>query len=382
MKIRVLHLITKLEFGGAQQNTLYTVEHLDTQTFEPILACGKEGFLDKHLASMPPTVKICWLRFLKREINPIWDLLAFFELTLLLAKLKPHIIHTHSSKAGILGRWAARVSGVPIVTHTFHGLGFHPYQHPRVRKLYVALEKAVAQKTTQLIYVSRENQTYAESFKIHGKNPAVIIRSGVNLEKIDRLPATTREVKRKELYIDSDQTVIVTIANLKRQKNPQDFIELARRMERRFPKVTFLFIGGGENVEPFYEASANLRYLDWREDALEILKASDIFLLTSLWEGLPRSAVEALRVGLPVCAYAIDGVKEIVRSGHNGILVRPGDLVGLAQAVEELLRNPKKMEILAKNTKSSITQEFDINTMVKQQEELYKKLARNTTYAK
>lgn len=374
-KIRVLHLITKFEFGGAQQNTLYTVSHLNTNIFEVLLASGKSGYLDKEVSRLPGHVKIHWLRFLGRTINPFGDLFSFIEILRLLFKTKPDIVHTHSSKAGILGRWAGFLTRTPIIIHTFHGFGFHEFQ-PKILKLFlINLEKLTAAITTQLIYVSQENKQYAESYKIRAKNPGVLIRSGISFEKIKSLPEETRELKRKELYIDPNQTIVVSIGNLKKQKNPKDFIELARRLERRFPKALFLFIGGGDDPSPFYDAPDNLRYLDWREDALAILKASDIFVLTSLWEGLPRSAVEALCSGLPICAYATDGIREIVKHGYNGLLAQPKDMSTLTRSLEELLRSPSKRAELAKNAKTSISQEFDINLMVKNQEELYRRLA-------
>src|ERR1700687_255312 len=139
---RVAHIITQLELGGAQRNTLYTVGHLDSEHFEPLLICGRDGILDEEAkAGTWPTH---FVRGLDRPVNPIKDTLALIAIYRLLRELKPHIVHTHSSKAGILGRIAADLAGVPVIIHTYHGFGFTPVQSRPVRRAFVMLEKFCA----------------------------------------------------------------------------------------------------------------------------------------------------------------------------------------------------------------------------------------------
>lgn len=379
-KIKVLHLITKLEFGGAQQNTLYTVGHLNPQQFEIILAGGPGGFLDKEALLLPRHAGIFWLRYLKRPIRPWWDILALLELWLLLVKLKPHIIHTHSSKAGIIGRWAAKLAGIPVIIHTYHGFGFHEHQNPIVRLVLAFIEKLSAKITTQLVYVSRSNMAYAQKWKIQAHNPPVLIRSGVDLNYLDRLTTALRRQKRQELNIAPEAIVVTTIGNLKPQKNPLDFLAVARDLENQAPQAVFLFVGGTESsssLAPLFtneKTPKNLRFLGWRQDAREILNASDIFVLTSLWEGLPRSLVEALRLGLASCAYAADGIAEIIRHGENGLLAAPGCRRELSRQLLSLITDAKLRHNLALKAKETIKQEFDIKDMLNQQEKLYQAL--------
>ncbi|MEK6543585.1 MAG: glycosyltransferase family 4 protein [Elusimicrobiota bacterium] len=375
----VLHLITKLEFGGAQQNTLYTVGHLDPARFDVILASGPGGMLDAQALQLPKHVKVFWLKHLRREIHPLQDALAIAEIHALIRRTDPDIVHTHSSKAGILGRMAAWAAGVPVIIHSFHGFGFHDYQKPLVRTSYAAIEKMIGWLTTHFIFVSRMNEAYAASWGIRARKGSTLIRSGVDLQRLRRLDQATRERKRTELGIPADSMVVSMIGNLKPQKNSKDFIELAKRLLNTQPHALFLFIGGTEKDCADQERLArsvpkNLRCLGWRADSAEILKASDVFVLTSLWEGLPRSLVEAMALGLPTSAYATDGIAELIDNAQNGILVAPKDIDALCLNLQRLLDDAALRARLGGKAQHAIGDEFDINTMVTEQERLYFKL--------
>ena len=182
--IKVVHVVTRLDFGGAQQNTLYTVSHLDRRRFEPVLVCGPGGYLDKDAQSLggpPRPVVVRFIEDLGREINPLRDLAAFFQLWGTLRELGPDIVHTHSSKAGILGRFAARLAGVPHIVHTFHGFGFHDRMRPAVRGLFVLLERLAARVSQRLIFVSRANMRAARDLGLGDPARHVLIRSAVRL---------------------------------------------------------------------------------------------------------------------------------------------------------------------------------------------------------
>jgi len=381
-RLRVLHLITKLEFGGAQQNTLYTAGHLDPEAFEAAVACGTGGLLDEKARELEPRARVFWLRFLRREIRPWWDLLALWEIWRVLRRFKPDLVHTHSSKAGILGRWAARWAGISAIVHTYHGFGFNDYQPPLVKRLYAWLERRCAASTAQIVYVSRENMAYAQRHGIYGLRNPVLIRSGVPFPAGPcPLAPEAKRRGRRAMGLPEEALLAVSIGNLKPQKNPGHLVELARRFEkRRKPEVRFLFIGGTESPGRTMEGIAgtlppNFHALGWREDARKILEVCDVFVLTSLWEGLPRSAVEALLAGLPVTAYATDGLKEIVQTETNGFLAPPGDLDALERGLETLRSNPQRRKEMGERAVRSIGNQFDINRMVRQQEVLYARLA-------
>jgi len=374
MPVKVLHIITKLEFGGAQRNTIYTAAHLDKKLFDAKLIAGPGGALD---GEVPPD-SITYVSRLVRRISPIDDFLAVLELRDIIRAAAPLIVHTHSSKAGILGRLAARLAGVPVIIHTFHGFGFHERQHPLLKRFFVLLEKLCSLFSDALIFVSNANMEYARDYGLCGKDECVLIRSGIQL---GNYPARSdRAAKRRELGVPEDAVLIVNLGNLKPQKNPGHFITAARRLSGAHPNAVFMLVGGGENLEAARLEAAEaglarrLLFPGWREDSAGILAAADIFALTSLWEGLPRSLVEAVKTGLPSVCYKTDGVADLLYDGVNGYAVDPGDLDAFCLRLKELIEQPALRSEMSARAAGTDLSEFDIDYMVRQQEALYLKL--------
>lgn len=372
--IKVAHIITRLDFGGAQANTLYTASALDRRRFDAFIVAGPGGILE---ARAEPG-RLIEVRSLAREINPFKDFAAFFELKALLRGMAPLVAHTHSSKAGILGRLAAAAAGVPVLVHTFHGFGFHPRQHFLKRSLFVLLEKFCARFTDALVFVSRSNMETARAAGIGSAEKYRLIRSGVRLAGYPA--AADRAAKRAELGLSAGDTVVLSIGNAKPQKNPRHFLEAAARLSALHPSARFVFAGGGEELEAL-RAAARDRGLEktclftgWREDSAELLAVSDVFVLTSLWEGLPRSLVEAFKTGLPAVCYRTDGVTDILRDGVNGFSAEPGDLDAFCAALSGLLGDAGLRARLAAGAAATDLREFEIDYMVRQQEDLYAEL--------
>src|SRR5262245_19428064 len=200
-KLKVIHIITMLELGGAQGNTLFTVANLDKSKFEVGLITGPGGILDEEARNLTG-VRVTFVPPLIRSVHPIKDALALFALTRILRKEKPDIVHTHSSKAGILGRLAAKMAGVPTIIHSIHGFGFNPYQKVLAQSVFVFLEKRMARFTTVLIAVAQENIKAGLRLGIGRPNLYRLIRSGVDIEKIrQNIIATDSEALQKELGI-------------------------------------------------------------------------------------------------------------------------------------------------------------------------------------
>jgi glycosyltransferase involved in cell wall biosynthesis len=372
-KRRVAHVITQLELGGAQRNTLYTLGHLNSEHFEPLLICGPGGMLDEEANASSWTTH--YVRWLARPVNPIKDLLAFVALYRLLREIKPHIIHTHSSKAGILGRVAAYIAGVPVIVHTFHGFGFTPTQSGFVRRSYTLLEKFCALLSTQLIFVSKDNDEEARALGIIGSKPHSVIRSGITIQR-SSVPSSIRE----ELGIPSQAWMVTSVGNFKPQKNPLDLAKTAKAVLSQDPSVHFLLVGDGELrrvVERYIAAEGltqNLHLLGWRQDVPMILAASNAFLLTSLWEGLPRAMVEAAMAGVPTVAYAVNGVKDILVEGETGFPVAAHDTAAAAQKLLWIKDHPQEAKRFAQNARGLVEKAFNIDKMVREQEDLYQKL--------
>jgi glycosyltransferase involved in cell wall biosynthesis len=318
-------------------------------------------------------VRTFWIEDLVREISPFRDLRAFFELYSRLREESPAVVHTHSSKAGILGRLAAWLAGVPVIIHTFHGFGFHEGQP--FKGAAVALERLAAGVCARLVFVSKANMLLARGLGIGSEEKYRLIRSGVPLS---RFPAKAdRRAKRGELGLPKDCLLVLGVGNLKPQKNAGDFLTMAADVAGRVPEACFAYVGDGP-MRPSLEAAAaarglagRVRFCGWRRDVGELLAAADVFVLTSLWEGLPRALVEAMKTGLACAAYPVDGIEDVLADGETGLAAPPRDAARLAAAVERLLKDPGLRRRLGEKARSSIGLEFDIDEMVRQQERLY-----------
>lgn len=379
-KIKVFHVVTLLELGGAQQNTLFTVAHLDREKFEVGLICGKGAYLDEE-AKKIPQLKLYFINELIRPIHPYYDFIALIKIYKILKKERPEIVHTHSSKAGIVARSAAWIAGVPYIIHSIHGFGFNPYQKFLVRKIFIFLEKWIAKFTHILIAVTQENIKLGVALKIGKVEQYALIRSGVELQKIRREAQNSKPNHlREELKISPESKIILNVGPFKIQKDPVTFIKIAGMILQNIPEVQFLMVGDGElrnNIEREIKKQGiekNIQLLGWRRDIPQLLQISDLFVLTSLWEGLPRAAVEALIVGNPVVAFAVDGLKEIVKNNQNGFLISPNQMNEMAEKIVQILKNKSLLESLKKDAIQSIDNSFDIHNMIHKQEELYQKL--------
>lgn len=372
-KLRITHLITQLELGGAQRNTLYTVAHFNRARYDRELLAGPGGILDDE--ARQGDFRLTWIPTLVRPVNPVKDLRALIALYQHFRRTKPHVLHTHSSKAGILGRLAGYVAGIPVIVHTFHGFGFTPDQKPMTFKLFVALEKFCALLSTHLIFVSQDNKEEAAHLQIGTRTENSLIRSGIAISKTGEGRSL-----RSELGLDPNAFVVLSVGNFKPQKNPLDLVKVAAAVLTQKADLHFVFAGDGP-LKAEAEANAQelgltqqIHFLGWRQDIPDLLKSANVFLLTSLWEGLPRAIVEAFAARLPVVAYGVNGVKDIVEDGQNGFLIEPRDTARAAEKILWLAGHPSEASAMGHKGRATVETEFDIDRMVHQQEELYQRL--------
>jgi glycosyltransferase involved in cell wall biosynthesis len=357
------------------------VAHLDPSRFEPLLAFGPGGLLDPEARDLERrgVARLRPVGDLVREISPWRDIRALLQIRAVLDEERPDVLHTHSSKAGVLGRLAGRLCRTRAVVHTFHGFGFHDRQGPLPRALCTGAERLCASAADRLIFVSRANRDLAASLGLGSPERYALIRSGIDLSRFPARIASAGEIKAS-LGFPPDAPMVVSVGNLKPQKNAPDFLRAASLVIDEVPGARFLFIGDGP-MRASLEASARspslggrVVFAGWRRDVPEILASADAFVLTSLWEGLPRSLVEAMRTGLPCACYATDGVSDIVEDGVNGFVVPRGDSRALAGRVRRLLQDPGLRQRLGRAAAASIGAEFDIDGMVRSQERLYEEI--------
>jgi len=380
-KTTVVHIITKLELGGAQQNTLFTVANLERRKYEPVLISGTEGILVEDAKKLKD-VKVYLVPELVREIRPFKDAISFLKIRRILKELKKPfsniIVHTHSSKAGILGRWAARVAGINLIIHSVHGFSFNDYQPSFLRAFYIFTERVTSLVTTRFIAVSKSNIGKGVAERIFSKDKAVLIRSGIDIREFQEVKGD-RMKKKEELGADARCPLVAMIACFKTQKSPLDFVKIARIVSDNISEIRFLLVGDGVLRSEIEELIKKLGMEDkifllgWRNDIPGILSCIDVLVLTSLWEGLPRVFPQAMASGVPVVATEVDGAPEAIKNGLNGFLLPPKDIDAMAEKVIYLIRHPEKAQEMGEKGKGLVA-EFDIWKMLAQQEELYASL--------
>jgi len=374
-KTRVLHLITRLELGGAQQNTLYCTANHDRGLFDVELIAGVGGELDDEAREITDA-KVQIVPWLRHEIDPWRDVEALFRLRSYMAARRIDVVHTHSSKAGILGRLAAHLAGVPLVVHTVHGWSFNDTQSRMRRRAYVGFERLAAGFTDRIVVVSSKNREKGLSLGIGRPDRYKVVHSGIDVDEF-RQAETDRRSVRRSLGYDPDHVVVGTVACLKPQKAPLDFVRAAAEAYSRDDRLRF-FIAGDGPLRPAVEAEIGrlglgdvVQLLGWRRDVVDLLHAMDVFLLTSLFEGLPRSVLQAMAAGVPVVATDVDGTPEVVRNLQTGLLIPPGRPDVASRALLDFVGNPELRRRCIDQARMLLTREFEIRQMVRRLDRLY-----------
>ncbi|MFH1238930.1 MAG: glycosyltransferase, partial [bacterium] len=271
-------------------------------------------------------------------------------------------------------------AGVPVIIHTFHGFGFNDYQSFTVNRLFVWAERLTGRITDELITVSEENIKKGLANKIGSKNKYLVIHSGIKITQF-LTPPEERVIinKKQELGINFAAPVVGMIACFKPQKAPGDFIKMAAIIKEAVPETRFILVGDGElrsgmeDLIAKHDLRKEIILTGWRKDIKELLYVFDVFVLTSLWEGLPRVVLEALLCQKPVVATDVDGTREVVRDAENGYLIVPGDVGNMAEKVILLLNNKEKARQMGAKGKELVNSSFDIDIMVKDIEKVYEK---------
>jgi glycosyltransferase involved in cell wall biosynthesis len=380
-QVRVLQMITRLIVGGAQETAILIADMLDKSRWTVHLLSGpqtgSEGSLieDARERGIPLTIEPA----LVREVNPLKDVLALTRLARFIKRGRYTIVHTNSSKAGILGRLAAKLASAPIIVHTVHGWSFHDYMSPLVRAVYILLERFTARFSDALIVVARPDIEKGLRAGIGRPEQYHLIRSAISLDEFDPTLAE-RQATRAALGIPPDAPVLGNVGRFSDQKNPLDWVRVAGAVGRAMPECRFLLVGDGP-LRPQVEAllteegiTGRTILAGLRRDVPHLLTAMDVFLLTSLWEGLPRVVPQAMAMQLPVVANRADGTAEAIRHAETGYLCDPGDVSEMAGYCLELLRDPRRRSEMGWQGRKLVMQEFDVREMVAHIARLYEDL--------
>jgi glycosyltransferase involved in cell wall biosynthesis len=378
--MHVAHIITRLIVGGAQENTLLTVEDQQRDYGDRVVlitgpGLGPEGSLEDRARRNGVDLRL--IPEFRRNLHPYRDWRSYREIMRLLREIRPEIVHTHASKAGILGRWAAAKLGIPAV-HTIHGASFHYGQHPLAHRLYQHLERQAARNTARFISVADAMTDQYVAAGVAPRDRFVTISSGFDVEPF-LTPPRPPDVVRRELGLSPEHVVIGKVARLFHLKGHEFVIEAARPVCERHPSVRFLFVGDGI-LRGQYERRLDELGLRDRfvfaglvppEQVAELVHAMDIVVHTSLWEGLARVLPQGLIAGKPVVSYAIDGAREVVIPGETGFLVPPQTVPDLADALSRLVADPELRRRLGATGRDRFTDQFRHQTMTRRIRELY-----------
>lgn len=382
--MKIVHVITRLILGGAQENTLLTVEglhhrHGDDVTLLTGPAEGPEGDLFERARRQGLKVEV--MPELVRAIRPATDARAYGLLRRAFRRLAPEVVHTHSSKAGILGRAAAWAEGVPAVVHTIHGLPFGPSESAWKNRLYVGLERWAARRCHAIVSVCDAMTEQALAAGVGRPEQYLTVYSGMDVDAFLN-PARPRDEVRRELGLADDEVAFATVARLFERKGHDDILAAAPEVLRDNPKVRFVWIGSGIWRERL-EAEADrlgvrhaIRFtgLVPTDRIPELLGAVDAVVHPSLREGLARVLPQSLLVGRPAISYDVDGAREVVVTDETGILLRPRDIPGLRDAVLRLAADPALRERLGREGRRRCAHRFRHETMTDQLRSLYVRL--------
>lgn len=385
-RIRVVHIITRLILGGAQENTLYTVigQHRDPR-FDVTLLCGVDeaGEGNMFAEASRAGIRTVVLPSLIREIRPLTDIKAFFDVYRFLKRGSYTVVHTHSSKAGIIGRLAARAAGVPAIVHTIHGMAFHEFQAAWKNRLYIALERLCAPISDRIISVSERLSEAAMEQGIGRPEQHVRIFSGIELDLFlsvrERL--SVEDAKRRA-GIPPGALVVGKIARLFPLKGHEQFLEVAVEVARQMPDVWLLLVGDGP-LRPQIQALADELGLGDRlvmvgrvppDMVPAYIQAMDVVIHTSLREGIARVLPQAGAVGKPVVTFHLDGAPEVIRDGESGYLVPALDTRRVADRTVELLRDPERCRAFGEAGRAFAREHFSVERMVERISAVYVEL--------
>ena len=383
--IKILHIITRLDMGGSAQNTLLTCKEL-AEKYDIILAHGlsiESGMTDREkqtLKGQKSETLVKGVRFvpvsaLVRRIDPLKDLRTLIFLMKLIRKERPVLVHTHSSKAGILGRLAARLAGVPIIVHTPHGHVFYGHFGPAASRFFLLIERVFDTITDCVIALTEGEKKDYITLSVSHPQKIHTIHSGVDVDRF-KPGRTDITALKKQLSFNDKSLVVGTIGWLLPIKGPDVLFEAMIHIWEKKINALLVYVGKGElerklKAETFSRGVEDrVVFLGWRSDIDDIIQLFDVFVLPSLNEGMGRVLVEAMAAGKPVVASDVGGVPDLVKHGLNGFLARPGDSRELSVYIEKLLGDDRLRADMGSQGRK-LAENYTVDKMIAKIDTLY-----------
>ena len=373
-RIKVLHVITRF-IAGSGGNTLVSASDLDPERYESWVAAMPGGPLWEQAEAAG--VRTVHLAHMRERISPVQDALACLELFRLIRREKFTVVHTHCSKAGFVGRVAARAAGVPVVVHTFHILAAHEGLGRSTRLAYGVLERGVRRFAHRYVAVAPRVAREAVEQRIAPPGGVVVVPSAVDL---DHIPVAPDPAVRTELGVAADAPIVGTVGRIVAQKCPLDFVRMCAAVHAVRPDVRFVMVGDAtlesQDLESQTRAEADrlgvpVIFTGFRPDAPRVAAAFDVYVVPSLYEGLGRALTEAMASARPVVATAVNGVPDLVEPGVTGLLAAPQDPEGLAAAVLWMLDHEEQAREMGRRGRERVRVHFARSVMTGALDDLY-----------
>ena len=384
-RIRILRAIARLNMGGPALHVSYLSKELEERGYSTTLVAGRVGAGEDTMAWVAEElgVEVVTVPALHRELSPPHDAVAVARLVREIRRLRPHILHTHTAKAGAVGRAAALLAGrarPPVVVHTFHGHVLRGYFGPAKTRLFLETERALARHTTRLVAVGPQVRDELVELGIAPPEKFSVIRLGIDLESRVLGGERERVAERHRLGLSEDRFVVGWIGRMTAIKRVPDVLASFAALVDRGVDASLVLVGDGPDRPEAERLAGALGVADrtiftgYRRDVAPCYALFDALVLPSANEGTPVVAIEALAAGRPVVATRVGGVPDVVDDGEDGMLLEPGDVAGLADALERLARDPALRARLGARGRELVVPRYRVSRLVDDVDELYREL--------
>ena len=367
-RIRILHVHTLPVISGSGINTFLSMKEINRNIYEVELACAPGGRLIELMSSHQ--IKVWTFSNLVQPLHPLKDFLALVNLTCFLKKNAYHIVHTHNSKAGFIGRLAARLAKIPVVIHTVHGFAFHD-QEPHWRQaLFRNLERVASKWCDKEIFISQPLIDWALKEKIIGLDKAVKIYSGIDLNQFQPLSEDRKNEVRKEWGIGEDDTVIGIVSKLWEGKGHTILIDAFKQVKQDIRNSRLVIVGEGYlydklvNQVKILGIEDSVLFTGFQMDVSELIGIFDVAVLPSFFEGMGRVILEAMAMEKPVVASRVGGIPDLVDDTVTGYLTLPGNVKELAEALKKIVTDRDLAQKMGKEARKRTTLQFSSKVMV------------------
>jgi glycosyltransferase involved in cell wall biosynthesis len=382
-KTRVMRVIARLNIGGPAIHTILLTAGLDAARFESTLVTGVEAAYEGNMLDLATQkgVQPLVIPELGREINPLKDWMTLLKLYRLFRDWRPHIVHTHTAKAGTVGRMAARLAGVPVVVHTFHGHVFHDYFGPLQSRVFIGIERLLASLSDRIVTVSDGQRRELAEYGVASLDKIAVVPLGFELDALLNCEPLRGQLRR-ELGIPDGMALVGIVARLAAIKNHRLFLDAARLIVEAGQEAMFLIVGDGElrvDLEAYVaelKLAERVIFTGWRRDLPRIYADLDVVALSSLNEGTPVSLIEAMAAAKPVVATRVGGVSDVILDKESGYLVQSKDAEGLARGILDLLRAPDRAREMGLAGRVAVHPKYASETLLANIEKLYLELLR------